>query len=179
MKSSLRRPSGPCAFSSSSYSSSSLPVRKTEEKSTAANKSQDKPPNPEQPKSCYPVRDISRALSGITNLYCCCRSQRPVIAFVPVSSFCRKVDSQPIVPECKTEEAEPAQEVITHPDGKVRRWKNGRRNPENSLVFTGSLDWNLSPFRKFSNLKSNAAVLSMSITDHVLLFSNGQNTLMS
>ncbi|XP_034430977.1 centromere protein J [Hippoglossus hippoglossus] len=80
MKSSLRRPSGPCAFSSS------LPGRRTEEKSTAANKSQDKPPNPEQPKSCFPISD-----------------------------------SQPKVPECKTEEAEPAQEVITHPDGKTEQ----------------------------------------------------------
>ncbi|XP_060944793.1 centromere protein J [Limanda limanda] len=89
MKSSLRRPSGPCAFSS--YSSS-LPVRRTEEKSTAANKSQDKPTNPEQPKSFFPVRDISH-----------------------------KSDSQPKVPECTTEEAEPAQEVITHPDGKTEQ----------------------------------------------------------
>ncbi|XP_053295790.1 centromere protein J isoform X2 [Pleuronectes platessa] len=80
MKSSLRRPSGPCAFPSS------LPVRRTEEKSTAANKSQDKPPNPEQPKSCY-----------------------------------SKSDSQPKVPECETEEAEPAQEVLTHPDGKTEQ----------------------------------------------------------
>nr|XP_019956297.1 PREDICTED: centromere protein J isoform X2 [Paralichthys olivaceus] len=90
MKSSLRRPSGPCAFSSSSTSTYSLPGRRTEEKSTAANKSQDKPPN-QEPESCSP-----------------------------------KSDSQPEEPECsKTEEAEPAQEVITHPDGKTEHTLRG------------------------------------------------------
>ncbi|XP_023145604.2 centromere protein J isoform X1 [Amphiprion ocellaris] len=55
MKSSLRRPSAPSAFSFSS--SSSLPGRRTEESSATANKSQEKSPNQEHLNSCSPKRD--------------------------------------------------------------------------------------------------------------------------
>ncbi|XP_036966294.1 centromere protein J isoform X1 [Acanthopagrus latus] len=83
IKSSLRRPG---SFSSAS-SSSSLPDRRTEEKSTPASKSQNKSPNQEHPHSCSP-----------------------------------KSDSPPKEPACsETEEAEAAQEVITHPDGKIEK----------------------------------------------------------
>ncbi|XP_040004086.1 centromere protein J isoform X2 [Xiphias gladius] len=82
MKSSLRRPLGP------STSSSSLPGRRTEERSTPASESQDKPPNQEQ----------------------------------SANSFSPKRDSLPKEPErSETEEAESAQEVITHPDGKIEK----------------------------------------------------------
>lgn len=54
IKSSLRKPAGP-----GSSSSSSLPGRRTEERSTPASKSQDKPPNQERSHSCSPVRDMS------------------------------------------------------------------------------------------------------------------------
>uniref|UniRef100_A0A3Q1F8G8 Centromere protein J n=1 Tax=Acanthochromis polyacanthus TaxID=80966 RepID=A0A3Q1F8G8_9TELE len=58
MKSSLRRPSAPSAFSfSSSSSSSSLPGRRTEDRSAAAGKSQEKSPNQEHLNSCSPKRD--------------------------------------------------------------------------------------------------------------------------
>ncbi|XP_073330060.1 centrosomal P4.1-associated protein [Pagrus major] len=53
MKSSLRRPG---SFSSAS-SSSSLPGRRTEERSTPASKSQDKSPNQEHSNDCSPKRD--------------------------------------------------------------------------------------------------------------------------
>lgn len=79
MKSSLRRPSGP--GSSSSYSSSSLPGRRTEERSST------KPLNQELSNSCSP-----------------------------------KSDSLPKQPECtEAKEPESAQEVITHPDGKIEK----------------------------------------------------------
>ncbi|GAA6219153.1 centromere protein J-like [Lates japonicus] len=88
MKSSLRRPARPCISSSlSSSSSSSLPGRRTEERSTPASKSQEQPSSQEQSNSCSPKRD-----------------------------------SLPKEPECsEAEEAESAQEVITHPDGKIEK----------------------------------------------------------
>ncbi|XP_058476061.1 centromere protein J isoform X2 [Solea solea] len=85
MKSSLRRPSG--AGTPSSSSSSSLPVRRTEEQPTAGNRSQDKPPNHEQSDDCSPNRDS-------------------------VSTESESREAQ---------EAETAQEVITHPDGKIEK----------------------------------------------------------
>ncbi|XP_041806721.1 centromere protein J isoform X2 [Chelmon rostratus] len=82
IKSSLRKPAGP-----GSSSSSSLPGRRTEERSTPASKSQDKPPNQERSHSCSPKRD-----------------------------------SLPKDTECsEAEEPESAQEVITHPDGKIEK----------------------------------------------------------
>ncbi|XP_078118605.1 centrosomal P4.1-associated protein isoform X2 [Sander vitreus] len=81
IKSSLRRPSGPGSSSSSSS------VRRTEERSTPASKSQDKLPNQEHSSHCSPKRH-----------------------------------SLPKEPECsEVEEPESAQEVITHPDGKIEK----------------------------------------------------------
>ncbi|XP_039673787.1 centromere protein J isoform X2 [Perca fluviatilis] len=81
IKSSLRRPSGPGS------SSSSLPGRRTEERSTPASKSQDKLPNQHSSSNCSP-----------------------------------KSDSLPKEPKCsEVEEPESAQEVITHPDGKIEK----------------------------------------------------------
>ncbi|XP_070694180.1 centromere protein J [Pempheris klunzingeri] len=56
IKSSLRRPAGSGPLPSSS-SSSSLPGRRTEEKSTPASRSPDKPPNHEPSHVCSPKRD--------------------------------------------------------------------------------------------------------------------------
>ncbi|XP_034002083.1 centromere protein J isoform X2 [Trematomus bernacchii] len=85
MKSSLRRPSG-CGPSSSS---SLLPVRKTEERSTPASSSQDKSPNQESSSSSSPVRDVIRQS-------------------LPQEPECSEAN-----------EPESDQEVITHPDGKT------------------------------------------------------------
>ncbi|XP_049450281.1 centromere protein J [Epinephelus fuscoguttatus] len=95
MKSSLRRPAGSVSFSSSS----SLPGRRTEERSPPASTSQDTPPNQEHSHNCSPARqDINAALSSLRR------------------------DSPPREPECsEAEETQSVQEVITHPDGKIEK----------------------------------------------------------
>ncbi|KAK5890017.1 hypothetical protein CesoFtcFv8_013588 [Champsocephalus esox] len=85
MKSSLRRPSGCGPSSSSSW----LPVRKTEERSTPASSSEDTSPHQESSSSSSPVRDVTKQS-------------------LPQEPECSEAN-----------EPESDQQVITYPDGKT------------------------------------------------------------